>query len=77
MTAHTYNMTKADGLKYTGHSFRIGATILLYCGGSTDLEIKNRLRWRSMTFLDYLRDVPQSAVNHMRVINTADTDSWV
>jgi hypothetical protein len=27
--------------------------------------------------LQYLRDVLQSAVNHMRVLNTANVDSWV
>jgi hypothetical protein len=77
MAANTYKLAKADGLKYTGHSMRIGATVILYCGGAKDLEIQNRLRWRSLTFLDYLRDVPQSAVNHMHVLNTADVDSWV
>jgi hypothetical protein len=65
MGARTYQLTAADGLKYTGHSFRIGATVILYCGGAKDLEIKHRIRWRSMLFLDYLRDVPQLAVNHM------------
>jgi hypothetical protein len=77
MAANTYKLTKADGLKYTGHSFRIGATVMLYCGGAKDLKIQNQLRWRSLTFLDYLRNVPQSAANHMHIINTADVDSWV
>jgi hypothetical protein len=77
MAAATYKLTKADGLRYTGHSLRIGATVILYCGGAKDLEIQNRLRWRSLTFLDYLRNIPQSEVNHMHILNAADVDSWV
>jgi hypothetical protein len=69
---------KEAGLNYTGHSLRIGATVILYCGGARDTDIQHRLRWRSMTFLTYLRDVPQAAINHMHLVNaiTADVESW-
>jgi hypothetical protein len=76
MAVNTYKLTKADNVKYTGHSVHIGVTVILYCGGAKDLEIQNRIQWRSLTFLDYLRDVPQSAVNHMHILNTANIDSW-
>jgi hypothetical protein len=79
MAEITYNCDlKEAGLNYTGHSLRIGATVILYCGGARDTDIQHRLRWRSMTFLTYLRDVPQAAINHMHLVNalTADVESW-
>jgi hypothetical protein len=79
MAKRTYkcdDLQEAD-LRYTGHSIRIGACVLLYCGGAKDIEIQHRLRWRSMAFLDYLRDMPRTAINHMRIINAADVESWL
>jgi hypothetical protein len=79
MAKRTYqcsNLKEAD-LHFTGHSVRIGACVLLYCGGAKDIEIQHRLRWRSMAFLDYLRDMPRSAINHMQIINAADVESWL
>jgi hypothetical protein len=74
---YQYNDLKEADLSFTGHSIRIGACVLLYCGGATtDIEIQHRLAWRSRAFLDYLRDMPCSAINHMQIINAADVESW-
>jgi hypothetical protein len=81
MAKTTYNCDlKEAGLNYTGHSLQIGATVILYCGGTRDTDIQYRLQWRSMTFLTYLQDVPhQTAINHMHLVNaiTADVECWV
>jgi hypothetical protein len=79
MAKRTYKVQnlKEEGLQYTGHSIRVGATVLLYCGGASDVQIQHRLRWRSLSFLDYLRDMPRSAINHMNVINASDVESWI
>jgi hypothetical protein len=79
MAKRTYKVEdlKEADLRFTGHSVRIGACVLLYCGGAKDIEIQHRLRWRSMAFLDYLRDMPRSAINHMQIINAADVESWL
>jgi hypothetical protein len=68
---------KEAGLSYTGHSLRIGATVILYCGGARDTEIQHRIRWRSLSFLTYLRDVPRAAINHMMIVNAPDVESWM
>ena len=51
-----------DMLKqYTPHSLRIGACVLLYEKGKSAVFIKDRLRWKSDTFMDYLRDTTSVA----------------
>ena len=49
---------------YTPHSIRIGACVLLHEHGHSPLFIKNRLRWRSEAFMDYLRDTISLARKH-------------
>ena len=44
--------------KWTSHSIRIGACVLLYANGFTILQLQFILRWKSMAFRDYLRNVP-------------------
>ena len=54
-----------DMLKqYTPHSLRIGACVLLYEKGKSAVFIKDRLRWKSDTFMDYLRDTTSVARQH-------------
>ena len=49
---------------YTPHSIRIGACVLLHEHGHSAIFIKNRLRWKSDTFMDYLRDTASLARKH-------------
>ena len=49
---------------YTPHSLRIGACVLLYEKGKSAVFIKDRLRWKSDTFMDYLRDTTIVARQH-------------
>jgi hypothetical protein len=78
MARATYGITdlKAAGLRYTGHSFRVGAAVLMHSNGATEVEIQQRLRWASDTYKLYLRKMPQNAIRHMRMFNTGDVDSW-
>ena len=55
---------KADLEKYTLHSIRVGACVLLYELNKSAAFIKDRLRWRSDSFMDYLRDTPRIAALH-------------
>jgi integrase len=78
MAKRTYHSVDlgADNLLFTGHSFRVGAAVLLHAGGADGKDIQTRLRWKSDTFLMYLRDVPQIALNHIRMLNLADVENW-
>ena len=66
----------ADGLLFTGHSLRVGAAVILHAARDDAKDIKSRLRWKSDSFMMYLRDMPQIAINHVRMINMADVESW-
>ena len=48
----------------TPHLIRIGACVLLHEHGHSTVFIKNRLRWKSDTFMDYLRDTVSLARKH-------------
>ena len=50
--------------KYTPHLIRICACVLLHERGHSGVFIKDRLRWRSDTYMDYLRDTPRLARQH-------------
>jgi integrase len=78
MAKRTFNSVNlvADNLLFTGHSFRAGAAVLLHAGGADGKDIQTWLCWKSDTFLMYLRDVPQIALNHVRMLNLADVENW-
>ena len=64
--ARVHNIDPADSSlkQYTPHSLRIGACVLLYEKGKSAVFIKDRLRWKSDTFMDYLRDTASVARQH-------------
>ena len=67
-----YNIKSKDELsKFTAHSIRVGACVLLHSQNVTAEDIQFRLRWRSDAFRMYLRNVIQLAVKHTEVINNA------
>jgi hypothetical protein len=43
--------------KWTTHSIRVGACNILFGAGESDHVIKIRLRWKSMTFMNYFRNL--------------------
>ena len=57
-------VTKEELQQYTPHSIRICACVLLHEQGHSGVFIKDRLRWRSDTYMDYLRDTPRLARQH-------------
>jgi hypothetical protein len=67
---------KKHNLSYTPHSIRIGAVVIMHCGGAHEHDIKFKLRYVTTAFMAYLRDVPATAINQIRLINATDVDSW-
>ena len=65
-----YKLTeKIDINRYGCHSMRVGACVRLHVGGARGTFIQKRLRWKSVTFLNYLRQVPQLAKMHNDILN--------
>ena len=60
-----------DLQKYTSHSLRVGACVLLHVSGKSPDFIKFRLRWRSDSFRMYLRNLSALARQHMEAIQSA------
>ena len=59
-----HNITSADDLrKFTPHSPRVGACVLLHQLKKQPDYIKKRLRWRSDTYQDYLRHIDDVATD--------------
>ena len=67
---------KKNNLSYTPHSLRIGAVVIMHCGGAKKHDIKFKLRYTSDAFMAYLRDVPATAINQICLINATDVESW-
>ena len=69
--ARVHKIDPADSSlkQYTPHSLRIGACVLLYEKGKSAVFIKDRLRWKSDTFMDYLRDTPIVAKQHAAALS--------
>ena len=57
-----YDIDDADELKrWSPHSIRVGAAVRLHTAGKDGPYIQLRLRWRSMTFMVYLRNTVEIA----------------
>jgi hypothetical protein len=54
--------------RFSSHSLRVGACVILHANGKNEVFIKQRLRWRSDSFMNYLRDVPILALEHAMVL---------
>ncbi len=61
IAAHTYGLdpvkNKADLQLWSSHSLRVGACVALHAMGFSGYQIKFLLRWKSDTFVMYLRNV--------------------
>ena len=64
-SAHGITAT-ADLKKFTPHSPRVGACVLLHIMGKLPDFIKKRLRWRSDSYEDYLRHIDHVADDHVK-----------
>lgn len=62
---------KAMLQKWTTHSYRIGATVILHELGYDTMSIQFLLRWRSDSFKVYLRATPAISLRHTRELNRA------
>jgi len=61
-------------LLFSSHSIRVGACVLLHSLQQDPLFIQFRLRWRSLSFMNYLRNTPRIAALHNLVFNSGNTD---
>jgi hypothetical protein len=70
-----YDISKTTDLKrWSSHSLRVGACQILYATGFQAFEIKALLRWKSDSFMDYLRDIAWVARKRNDAIATLDSD---
>ena len=66
---HAHGITAVTDLKkFTPHSPRVGACVLLHITGQLADYIKKRLRWKSDTYQDYLRHIDHVASDHVKAI---------
>ena len=54
--------------RWSAHSIRVGACVILHEGGADPMLIKSQLRWKSDTFITYLRHTPMIAKRHSELI---------
>jgi len=53
-----YNLDpKSNKIRYASHSIRIGACVALHAAGVSAPQIKFLLRWKSDSFMIYLRKI--------------------
>ena len=57
--------------KFTAHSVRVDACVILHSQGVSTEDIKFRLRWRSDAFRMYLRNIVALAEQHMKILRKA------
>ena len=69
-----YNLSTAGLQKFSVHSLRVGAAVMLHAAGFTADSIKFELRWRSDAFRDYLRNILSMATNKSLSLQNFDPD---
>jgi hypothetical protein len=57
--------------KWTSHSIRVGACNILFGAGQHETVIKFRLRWRSMAFMNYFRNLGAMSQQQNTAVNMA------
>ena len=69
-----FNISQTNDLaRFTCHSIRVGACVLLHETGQTPDFIKARLRWCSDAYQMYLRNTPKLASLHTQAVNASDS----
>ena len=59
---------------WSSHSIRVTAANLLHRARFSDSFIQSRLRWKSTTFLMYLRNTTYAATDHTKALNISDSN---
>jgi hypothetical protein len=71
--AHVYKLDPVKDCehlrKWSSHSLRVGACVILHGMGFTDSQIKLLLRWRLDAFFDYLRNITGLAFKQYRALH--------
>lgn len=62
----------SDKVKWSSHSLRVGACVLLHANGFQGYQIKFLLRWRSDCFMEYLRNIALLCTQVNSAVNNAD-----
>jgi hypothetical protein len=62
---------KATIAKWTSHSLRVGACNILFGAGTHETTIKFRLRWRSMSFMNYFHNLGAISQEQNNAVNMA------
>ena len=69
------NVTNKKELRpWSTHSIRVTAANLLHRANMADSFIQKHLRWKSTTFLDYLRNTIYAANAHSKALNISDSN---
>ena len=76
LATQVYNITNKQELqRYTCHSLRVGACVLLHSSNASADTIKWRLRWKSDSYRMYLRDTAAIAQTHNLCVAYTDPDA--
>jgi hypothetical protein len=66
-----YNITDLKELaRFSAHSLRVGACVILHAQGLTESQIQFILRWRSLAFMAYLRNLTALSDRQNLAFNT-------
>ena len=57
--------------KWSCHSLRVGACVILHSMGFTDTQIQWILRWQSLAFMRYLRNIAVLTDQHAAAFNAS------
>ena len=69
-----FNISQTNDLaRFTCHSIRVGACILLQETGQSPDFIKSKLRWCSDAYQMYLRNTTKLALLHTQAVNASDS----
>eukprot|EP00980_Cylindrotheca_fusiformis_P020117 scaffold7181_cov173-Cylindrotheca_fusiformis.AAC.1 len=68
---YSLDLTTTDS-KFSSHSLRVGACVLLHAQGFTPIQIKFLLRWKSDAFMEYLRNVALLSSQQNLAVNYID-----
>ena len=71
-----FNLHKTDPelTKYSTHSIRVTAANVLHRANLSDSFIQMRLRWKSDTFLNYLRNTFYAASKHTKSLDISESN---
>ncbi len=73
-----YNITNPDDLtRFSSHSIKVGACVLLHETNQSPDFMKACLCWRSDAYLMYLRNTEKLAMLHNKAVHESDVDNII